>query len=115
MLEEVKKAMAKARASVELAEKIQSVVKQAEETRSYAVVYKDGTPHVVFLTDEQAANINGSSVSLDELPDILGKIKQNLVKELVAIGSKYESSLAHLVQTSAASKSPSVPAPTINK
>ena len=79
MLEHIPEALKAAQKALEMAVSIKSLTEQAVNFDSFALVHKDGVFHFVLLTEDQARVVNGLSIPLDGIDDIVPRVKNILL------------------------------------
>lgn len=82
MLEKVREFLDTAHKAVQTVERFQGVIAEAANFTSFAIIQKEGINHLVFLTPDQATSINGLSVPLTGIDDIVPKVKSILLDAL---------------------------------
>lgn len=95
-LDKVRKVVTQVEDAMQRIEATERALKNAEESPSFAFVVKEGVAHLAILNEEQARTVNGTSITLDNLPSTLEEAKNLVLKALKTSIDKDKATLASI-------------------
>lgn len=113
MIAEVNATLTLARQAVARVQAIEAMLNQIQGCEGFAVVKKDGVSYFVLLNEDQSKVVNGTSITLDNLPNIKSQMLDLALEQLKVAMSKDKDLLKPFVNPPAPTPTP-IPTPKVS-